>query len=138
MLPPLTLETLRVSAAREDAERYRTLLRTDWSRETLDALFSLLSKLLAKSLKASAVSWRNVLAVNRTAKKSATELNQDVLDRIHSLSVVFTEPALPAMPAAFPANRPSRLAAVAEQTWTFLMLQALVNLEGETGLFADA
>ena len=62
----------------------------------------------------------------------------DVLDRIRSLSLVFTEPALPVMPAAFPTNRPNRLTALAEQAWTFLTLQALVNLEGETGLFADA
>src|ERR1700722_13537330 len=48
MLQPMTRESLRVSAASEDVERYRALLRADWSRATLDALFSFLSKLLAK------------------------------------------------------------------------------------------
>jgi hypothetical protein len=138
MLHPMTLETLRASAAGEDVERYRALLRANWSRETLDAVFSLLWKLLAKSMKSSSVSWRNVLACNRTAKKSTKELNQDVLHRIRSLSLVFTEPALPVMPSAFPATRSSRLVALAEQAWTFLTLQALVSLEGETGLVADA
>jgi hypothetical protein len=118
-------------------ERYRALLRADWYRETLDAVFSLLSKLIVKSLKSSSISWRNVVAFHRTAKKSAKELNLDVLDRIRFLSLVFTEPALPVMPAAFPTNRPNRLTALAEQAWTFLTLQALVNLEGETELFAD-
>jgi hypothetical protein len=138
MLLPLTRETLRISPASQDVDRYRELLRADWSRETLDALFSLLSKLLARSMKSSSVSWQDVLAINCTAKKSAKELNQHVLDRIRSLSLVFTEPAVPVMPSAFPTNRPSRLSALAEQAWTILTIQALVNLEGATGLFADS
>lgn len=137
MLQSMTRETLRVSASSAEVERYRALLRVDWSRHTLNAILSLLSNLLAESVRSSSVSWRDVLAFNPNAKKSAKQLNEYVLDRIRSLSLVLSEPALPVMPSAIAANRPSRLAALAEHAWTFLSLQALVNLEGETGLFAD-
>ncbi len=44
------LETIRVQSARGDIERYKELLGSDWSRETLDDVLALLGKIVAKGV----------------------------------------------------------------------------------------
>jgi hypothetical protein len=128
--------TIRIKATREDIERYQRLLCVDWSRETLDDVLSLLWKLIAGSVDPKAFAWQRVLVFG-TGRKSAKDFEPQLIARIRDISLLFTEPALPAMPDHFTANRPSRTAAQAEQAWTYLCLQALARLEGDTGLFQD-
>src|SRR5438876_9013662 len=100
------LEAIRVQAARGDSERYKEVLRADWSDETLDDILSLLWKLIAKGARPKTFSWQRVLAYN-IAKKSAREFEAGIIDRIQDLALVFTEPSIPAIPRHFTANRPS-------------------------------
>lgn len=130
------LETIQVQSVRGNVERYKELLRADWSRATLDDVLSLMWKLIAKGVKPATFSWQKVLA-SGAGKKAAKELEPKIIDRIRDLMLVFTEPSLPAMPDHFPANRLSRNAAQAEQTWTYLILQAMAKLDGDPGLFQD-
>jgi hypothetical protein len=130
------LETIRVQASRGDSERYKEMLRADWSHETVDDALSLLWKLIAKGARPATFSWQRVLAYD-TAKKSTHEFEPKIIERIRDLALAFTEPSIPAMPGRFTANRPFRSAAQVEQTWAYLALQALAKLEGDIGLFQD-
>ncbi len=129
--------TIRVHVAAKAVERYQELLRADWTRTTLDEVLSLLWTLIGEGVNFTKFSWQSVLAFN-TVKKSMKEFDQTIVGRIRDLSLVLTEPSIPAMHDQFTATRASRIAAQAEQTWAYLMLQAMTKLQGDTGLFQDA
>ncbi|MFO0964696.1 MAG: hypothetical protein U0793_03790 [Gemmataceae bacterium] len=125
--------TIRVRGTQAAADRYRDLLDSDWSGETLDEALSLLWELIAASA-TGPVGWMQTLSVP-ASRRAAKDFDPTILARIRDLSSVFHEPSIPAAPQRWTATRPSRLA---EQAWGYLLLQALARLEGDTGLFQDA
>jgi hypothetical protein len=120
--------------------RYRELLLSDYSKETLDETLSLLLTVVAKSLpdkKDKQLGLRKVLEFNETGKTSSKDFDQRVLNRITAFASFFPSGPMPEMPAIFSEGRPTRAAWQAERTWAYLVLQSLAVVKGETGFFRD-
>jgi hypothetical protein len=128
--------TLSAHAGKEDVERYQELLDSDWSKDTLDDVLSLLWKLIAASANAATFPWQRVLAFH-TTRVASKHFDKQVLDRIRELVDVFTEPGLPPMPRDWSQSRAARSLAQVEMSWAYLVLQALAGLTGDTGIFRD-
>jgi hypothetical protein len=128
--------TLKISALRPDIEDYRKALKSDYTKETLRSVLSLLWKLIAESANPSTFEWQKVLAYppKAAAKRG---LNQHIIAQIRQASEVLRDDRIPAIPATIPNIRSDNLVTQAEQVCAYLSLQLLARLTGETEMFAD-
>lgn len=131
---------LKASATRSYFENYQKLLKSDFTNETLRSVSALLWKLIAYPEQAIAFGsdsvWQKVLVYPPKATQKPV-LDPFVIDTLRQAAYFLGDKRLPAMPAKFSEAPPGRLVMQAQQVWTYLGLQLLVQLTGEKELFAD-
>jgi len=111
-------------------------LKSDWSKETLDDVLSLLWKMIAGAATPSTFEWQKVLEFN-TGRVSSKGLNQQIINVIQQFSKIINREPIPEMPSSFSDTKGTRSVAQAEKTWAYLVLQAMARLTGDTDLFQD-
>jgi hypothetical protein len=131
------IPTIKVRSQPTDVQEYQNLLREDWSKNTQDDVLSLLWRLVEESATSSSLAWRNVLEPT-TEKFIGKDLNQQIIDHIRGFAKYLPRGVLPGVPACWSDRKATRSLAHAEKTWTYLVLQTLVHLDGATGFFRDA
>ncbi len=129
--------TIHVRAKPADEERYRELLKSDWSKNTVETTLALLWSLIASAATPAKAAWQRVLEFDEQRVTSARALDQTILAPIRQYAPFFYRKPLPRMPSAFSAKRTNSVA-IAEKTWTFLVIQMLASLKGDTGIFCDS
>jgi hypothetical protein len=127
---------IRVHASQNAADRYRELLRSDYTKETLESTLALLWATIQASTTPAGLSWQKSLEYDEMGRASGKSFDQAIIDRIRIYSTSMGKRALPGMPRTF-SERPTRSAALAEKTWAYLAIQTLAKLEGDTDFFND-
>jgi hypothetical protein len=117
-------------------DKYKRLLTSDWKKSTLDAVLELLWKEIETSARQTKIPLLEVLDPGRTSI-SGSGINADVIEEIRHFRRHFRgSDLIPAVPEDF-SVRKGRLRAQAETTWTYLIIENLAHLRGETGFIAD-
>jgi hypothetical protein len=132
----MRLPTIRAKTSGPDQERYRELLLSDYTRDSLSATLSLLWSVIGGSVPKKNDWWR-ALEFDENGKASRDEFDHHVIERIREFVSFFPTGPMPPMPTTFANGRPSRLAWYIQRAWTYLVLQSLAKIEGETGFFRD-
>lgn len=128
---------IQVASTPSLRDKYRRLLTSDWKKGTTDDVLGLLWKEVETSARLSKIPFLEVLQPHRSSI-AVSGLNQDVIEEIKHFRKHFRgNNLMPAVPESFP-TRKGRLRAQAETAWTYLVLDNLVQLRGETGFFADS
>jgi len=117
-------------------QRYRELLVSDYTKDALNETLALLWSVVGHSVPKDR-GWRSVLAFSESGRTAPKNFNREIIDRIQGLAGLVRHPALPKMPAHFSDKRPTRAAWFAERTWTYLVLQSLAVIDGQSGYFRD-
>jgi hypothetical protein len=117
---------LDVYASHPDIEQYQKLLKSDFSRDTMKSVLSLLWKLIAESLKPTTFTWQKVLEY--PARPARTKLNVEVIDTIRQAASLLRDPHLPPVKRAPTKVRLDHSMTEAQQVWTYLCLQTLADL----------
>jgi hypothetical protein len=115
-------------------EAYRSLLARDWTEVSLRKALAILWDAVG-SQGGELPEWWYVLDPDRSEALGA---NPIVIERLRHLADVLTHPSIPPMPATSPSASAGEMGRVAETTWTYLILQSLVIIEGDRGFLADA
>jgi hypothetical protein len=127
--------TFDLRATDKQISQYRALVDSDWNRGTLERALGLLWATIDPSSLRSDDSWLPILEYP-AGRRPSDESCEQVNTAIKSLARVFTEPAIPKLPAALSTTR-TKAAVQAQKVWTYLTLQAMARLRGETGFFLD-
>ena len=114
---------------------YQRLLTSGWHKRTLEAVLELLWKEIEAAHRLTDTSFREVLNPHRRGLP-ASGFDRQVIDEIRHFRRHFRSDLIPPVPDDFP-NRRGRRQAQAETTWTYLVLDNLARLQGDTGFFAD-
>jgi hypothetical protein len=128
---------LHVRATHADEERYRALLNLDWSKNTLESTLALLWGTIASSAMPAKIPWQKVLVFDEQRVISGRNLDRTILNPIMQFAPFFHRSPLPELPSTFSARK-TRSTAIAETTWTYLIVQLLASLKGDTGIFCDS
>src|SRR5438552_2033906 len=112
--------TLEVHASHTDIEQYQKLLKSDFTKGTLNLkrVQSLLWRAIAQSLKPATFAWQKALEF--PARGARTELNQEVIDTIRQAANFLRDPHLPQFPTSLTKVRSDRSLIEAQQVWTYL------------------
>jgi hypothetical protein len=129
--------TIIVRTSHALVQRYREVLRSDYTRETLNETLQLLWEVIGQPPGNGKARWVNALEYNERGKASAEEFHQEVLERIEKFASFIPGGLLPAIPVRSSTHRPSRAGWLAERACAYLTLQSLATLKGEGGFFRD-
>src|SRR5262245_20165517 len=111
--------------------RYQRLLTSEWRKGTIDDVLELLWNEIEASARRS-VSFLDVLDPHR-ASLASSGVNPQVIDELrHFRSHFHGNGDIPPLPETLPPRKGGRLRAQAETAWTYLMLDNLAHLSGET------
>jgi hypothetical protein len=128
---------LKASAGNPWEDRYRELLASDYTRESLNGTLGLLWTVVGQSVPKGKPDWWAVLEYNEHGKTAPNDFNQCIIERIRSFASLVPKAPLPPMPDSFSEKRPSRHAWLAERTWAYLVLQSCGIVSEEIGFFRD-
>jgi hypothetical protein len=127
---------IQVASTGSLRDRYRRLLTSDWKKSTIDDVLELLWKEVEASARQTKIPFLEVLHPDRNSL-SGSGPNTNVIEEIRDFRKHFHgNDLIPPVPEGFPARK-GRLRAQAETVWTYLILENLAQLRGETGFFAD-
>ena len=117
-------------------EKYQSLLRKDWSMATLRQVLKLLDELLRASGAALRFAWKDSELAGPGSKM---ELDLGDLQELLTIHRHLGLPGMPLLPDKLVELLPASAGLVesAVRTWVYLDIQALFDLNGETGFFRD-
>ena len=129
------MPSIKVVSSEWIRKRYRRLLLDEWTPKMPEEVLSLLWDEIRESADSIEDSWVESLRP-RMGKSNGNAFNQTVIARIREFRGIFPNPNLPPMPKSF-SEKTGKLLALAERSWTFLILRTLTKIDEETGLFLD-
>jgi hypothetical protein len=127
---------IRVISTPSLRHKYNRLLCSEWKKATLDDVLELLWKEV--DAPEPRPPFFGILNPDRSSIPSSG-FNTEVIDEIRHFRRHFQgHDLIPPVPEEFSTRKSGRLRAQAETTWTYLVLENLARLRGETGFFADS
>jgi hypothetical protein len=127
--------TIEVQASDREFALYKTLVDSDWNKRSQEGVLGVLWAVIAKSAASSKWEWSSVFRFP-AEKDTVNALNQEIIEKIRSLSEMLTEASIPTISSVF-SSKKTKAITLAEKTWAYLMLPSLVQLKGEAGFFLD-
>jgi hypothetical protein len=124
-----------VKSSPQLVERYQLLLQSEWTEQTLADTINLLRDEVKESPDPAAQNFLQALYSSATPERS--HLAASVRDRIRTFAEMFRNQVAQPLREIPEDQLNSSHAHVTEVTWTYLILQSIGDLRGETGFFAD-
>lgn len=134
---PSMERVIHVASTRPLRKTYQRLLTSDWRKATLGDVLELLWKEIDAPQWPIDATLREVLNPHRHGLPESG-FDREVIDEIRHFRRHFRSDLIPSVPDDFPNRRRRRRHAQAETTWTYLILNNLARLQGDTGFFADS
>ena len=138
---PVTHPAITAISSPSLRKRYKDLLRSEWSLDSLESTLTLLWDEIKDNADATGFAWWTMLQPpgQETLPRKTDPL---VLSNIRYFSGIMRDPSLPQVPAGFtgvgnPHATIAPMAKLIETSWTYLILESLIDIKGERDFFRD-